>query len=44
MNSITVLENFFIERFRCDRKKANVYANLLLDRLYEVGLQIIEMG
>lgn len=42
MNLITELENFIIEFFYCDRQKAKIIANLLLDRLNFLGLEIKE--
>jgi hypothetical protein len=42
MNLITELENFLIEFFNCDRQRANIIANLLIDRLEFLGLEITE--
>ena len=40
MNLITELENFLMEFFKCNRQKANIIANLLIDRLEFLGLEI----
>ena len=40
MNLITELENFLIKFFHCDRGRANFIANILIDRLEFLGLEI----
>ncbi len=40
VNLITMLEDFFIENFRCDRQQGNIKANMLLDRFTFCKLEI----